>query len=154
MANAKIGGHSSYGYTFIESIDTTGKQLGSGDSGKIFLCDQGASNVSINLPKISSQITGWRAKFVIRDASAGHIFIIVYGEDAAGGTDGDADKIVYLEEGDSNTTDSAADVIRLTGTDDPATPKVKEGSWVEVFTDGSKWYAHVHAATDYAVPIG
>jgi len=40
MANAKIGSYSSYGYSFVESIDTTNKQLTPGDSGKIWMCDQ------------------------------------------------------------------------------------------------------------------
>jgi len=150
MANAKIGSYSSYGYSFVESIDTTNKQLTPGDSGKIWMCDQnGTADVDVNLPQLSTKIAGWYGKFVLRTAAANDFHIVVYGEDAAGGTDGDADTIVYLEEADANTLNSAADSIQFTGGGSTA------GDYCDVFTDGSKWYAHIHSSADAGVaPVG
>ena len=150
MANAKIGSYSSYGYTFVESIDTTSKQLTPGDSGKIFMCDQNSTaDVVCFLPQISTKIAGWHSKFVMRTVSSKDFAIVAYGSAHAGATAGDSDTIVYLEEADANTTDAAADAIEFTASASTA------GDWCEIFTDGSKWYAHVHSSADAAVaPAG
>ena len=146
MANAKIGSYSSYGYSFVESIDTTAKQLTPGDSGKIFMCDQNATaDVVCFLPQISTKIAGWHAKFVMRTVSSKDFAIVAYGSAHAGSTAGDSDKIVYLEEADANTTVADADAIEFTESASTA------GDWCEVFTDGSKWYAHIHSSADAAV---
>ena len=149
MANAKIGSYSSYGETFVESIDTTGKQLTPGDSGKIFMCDQNSTaDVDINLPQLSTSMCGWSAKFVIRTASSNDFHIMAYGNVAAGGTSGDADTIVVLEETDSYTTASSADVIQFTASN------AAVGDYCDIFTDGSKWYASTHtSAPNAAAPV-
>ena len=150
MANVKIGSHPSFGYSVVEAIDTTAKQLINQDSGKIFMCDQNSTADCVCfLPKISVGIAGWHAKFVMRTVSSKDFAIVAYGSLHAGSTDGDSDTIVYLEEADANTTDAAADAIEFTESASTA------GDWCEVFTDGSKWYAHVHSSADAAVaPAG
>ena len=143
MANAQIGSHPSFGEQIVESIDTTGKQLVANDSGKIFMCDQnGTADVDINLPQISTAIAGWSAKFVLRAAAANDFHIIVYGEDAAGGTSGDADTIVYTEINEAATTSASADVIQFTG------GAASQGAYCDIFTDGTSWYAYVQDVAD------
>jgi hypothetical protein len=150
MANVKIGSHPSYGYQTVEAIDTTSKQLVPSDSGKIFMCDQNSTaDVVCFLPQISTNVAGWHAKFVMRTVSSKDFAIVAYGSAHAGATAGDSDTIVYLEEADANTTDAAADAIEFTESASTA------GDWCEIFTDGSKWYAHVHSSADAAVaPAG
>ena len=150
MANVKIGSHPSFGYSVVEAIDTTAKQLINQDSGKIFMCDQNSTADCVcYLPQISVGISGWHAKFVMRTVSSKDFAIVAFGSLHAGATTGDSDTIVYLEEADANTTDAAADAIEFTESASTA------GDWCEVFTDGSKWYAHVHSSADAAVaPAG
>ena len=143
MANAKIGSYSSYGYSFVESIDTTAKQLTPGDSGKIFMCDQNATaDVVCFLPQISTKIAGWHAKFVMRTVSSKDFAIVAYGSAHGGSTAGDSDTIVYHELTDSNTTVAAADAIEFTES------AADVGSFCDIFTDGSKWYAYVRSSAD------
>ena len=143
MANAKIGSHPSFGETLVESIDTTGKQLLPGDSGKIFMCDQNSSaDVVCYLPQLSTKIAGWNAKFVIRTASSKDFAIVAYGSEHGGSTSGDSDTIVYHELTDSNTTVAAADAIEFTES------AADIGSFCDIFTDGSKWYAYVRSSAD------
>ena len=150
MANAKIGSHPSFSLQVVESIDTTAKQLVPADSGKVFMCDQNSTaDVVCFLPQISTSIAGWHAKFVMRSVSSKDFAIVAYGSAHAGATAGDSDTIVYLEEADANTTDAAADAIEFTESASTA------GDWCDIFTDGSKWYAHVHSSADAAVaPAG
>jgi len=150
MANVKIGSHPSHGYSVVEAIDTTAKQLIAQDSGKIFMCDQNSTADCVCfLPQISVGIAGWHAKFVMRTVSSKDFAIVAFGSAHAGATAGDSDTIVYLEEADANTTDAAADAIEFSESASTA------GDWCEVFTDGSKWYAHVHSSDDAAVaPAG
>jgi len=143
MANAKIGSYSSYNYTFIESIDTTGKQLTPGDSGKVFMCDQNSSaDVDINLPQLSTSIAGWHAKFVMRTSSSNAFNIIAYGSAVGGATTGDSDKIVFLEQAAGASIAGAADVVLFNASNAEA------GCYISIFTDGSKWYAHGRGADD------
>ena len=150
MANARIGSNPSYGYQLVESIDTTAKQLVRSDSGKVFMCDQNSTADCVCfLPQICTDISGWHAMFVMRTVSSKDFAIVAYGSAHAGATTGDSDTIVYLEEADANTTDAAADAIEFTESASTA------GDWCEIFTDGSKWYAHVHSSADAAIaPAG
>ena len=146
MANALIGNHPSHSYQLVESLDTTDKQLTPADSGKIFMCDQNSTaDVVCYLPQLSTNIAGWHAKFVMRTVSSKDFAIVAYGSAHGGSTSGDSDTIVYLEEADANTTVAAADAIEFTESASTA------GDWCEIFTDGSKWYAHVHSSADAAV---
>ena len=150
MANVKLGSHPSHGESVVEQIDTTGKQLTRSDSGKIFMCIQNSTaDVVCYLPQLSTDMAGWNAKFVVKTASSKDFAIVAYGSAHGGSTSGDSDTIVYLEEADANTTDAAADAIEFTESASTA------GDWCEIFTDGSKWYAHVHSSADAAVaPAG
>lgn len=77
MANTKLGSHPSHNYRVVETLDTTKKQLRSGDSGKVFMCVGNASNaVEVYLPQLSSGIAGWQAKFVIKTAGSGFIITL------------------------------------------------------------------------------
>ena len=146
MANALIGNHPSHSYQLVESLDTTDKQLTPADSGKIFMCDQNSTaDVVCYLPQLSTNIAGWHAKFVMRTVSSKDFAIVAYGSAHGGSTSGDSDTIVYLEEADANTTVAAADAIEFTESASTA------GDWCEIFTDGSKWNAHVHSSADAAV---
>ena len=143
MANAMIGNHPSHGECVVESIDTTGKQLTHADSGKIFMCDQNSTaDVVCYLPQLSTNRAGWNAKFVIRTASSKDFAIVAYGSAHGGSTAGDSDTIVYHELTDSNTTVAAADAIEFTES------AADVGSFCDIFTDGSKWYAYVRSSAD------
>ena len=146
MANAKIGNYPSWNFGFVESLDTTDKQLTPGDSGKTFMCDQNSTaDVDVFLPQMSTKIAGWNARFFMRTASSNDVHIIAYGSAAAGATTGDSDTIVYLEEGDTNTANLAADTLQFTAS------AAAVGDWIEIFTDGSKWYAQGHAVADASI---
>ena len=128
MANAMIGNHPSHSYQLVESLDTTGKQLTPADSGKIFMCDQNSTaDVVCFLPQISTKVAGWHAKFVMRTVSSKDFAIVAYGSAHAGATVAAADAIEFTESGST------------------------AGDWCEIFTDGSKWYAHVHSSADAGV---
>ena len=140
MANGMIGNHPSHNYQVVELIDTTGKELGIADSGKIFMVDH-SSALTINLPKMSTGIAGWQCKFVTRTSGAdGHI--MAWNLTSAGGTGdsgvtNDGDTVVLKE---IATTDAGA--ATATSQDgvilkDGATA----GDCIEIFTDGSLWYA-------------
>ena len=150
MANAKIGSYSSYGQTFVENLDTTGKQLTPGDSGKIFMCSQNSTSDTVcYLPQLSTNIAGWNAKFVMKAVSSKDFAIVAYGSAHGGSTSGDSDKIVVVEQGDNNTVATAADAIEFT--ESAATA----GDCCDVFTDGSKWYAvQVSSADAGGTPRG
>ena len=141
MANKAMGNHPSHKGQVVEQIDTSGKQLVQGDSGKIFMVTH-SSEVICNLPKLSVGIAGWCAKFVSKTSGAA-FKLMAFGLPAAGGT------------GDSGVTnDGDVMVVRETPSTDHAggvgTSKdgitfesgATAGDIIEIFTDGSSWYAH------------
>ena len=143
MANVKIGSHPSHGESVVEQIDTTGKQLTRSDSGKIFMCIQNATaDVVCYLPQLSTDMAGWNAKFVVKTASSKDFAIVAYGSLHAGATTGDSDTIVYHEQSDTNSTAAAADAIEFTES------AADVGSFCDIFTDGSKWYAYARSSAD------
>tara|TARA_R110002020_G_scaffold97_2_gene503 strand:+ start:542 stop:994 length:453 start_codon:yes stop_codon:yes gene_type:complete len=143
MANVKLGSHPSHGESVVEQIDTTGKQLTRSDSGKIFMCIQNSTaDVVCYLPQLSTDMAGWNAKFVIKTASSKDFAIVAYGSLHGGATTGDSDTIVYHELTDSNTTVADADAIEFTES------AADVGSFCDIFTDGSKWYAYVRSSAD------
>ena len=90
-----VGNHPSYGGTLVETI-TADKQLTGNDSGKVFMCSQ-ASAVKVNLPKLSANIAGWNAKFILSSASSNDFHIMGYGLGITGGTTGDNDVIYFTD---------------------------------------------------------
>jgi hypothetical protein len=140
MAHSNIGSHPSYGYTKVVSLSSA-EQLGSSDSGKLFMVDQ-SSAFTVNLPKVSTNIAGWQARFVVKTADTNDVHIMAWGLTSAGGTgdsgvtnDGD---IVILKE--MATTDAGAatatsqdGVILKSG--------ATVGDSIDIFTDGTSWYA-------------
>ena len=140
MANVKLGSHPSHGYTFVEKLTTT-KQLGRGDSGKVFMVDQSAA-FTINLPKMSVDIAGWQARFVIKTADTNDVHIMAWGLSSSGGTGdsgstNDGDTVVYKEmattDAGAATATSQDGVILKSG--------ATVGDSISIFTDGSVWYA-------------
>ncbi len=139
MANARIGSHPSHGYQVVETIDTTAKQLEWKDSGKIFMCVQnGTADVEIFLPKLTTEIAGWHAKFVLKTAAANDFFITAFGSAAGGSTDSDSDTImmqaVFRDEDDAGLFVTAADTAQFVG------GQADSGATIELFTDGTSWY--------------
>ena len=137
---AKIGSHPSYGYSFVEQISSA-SSLGSGDSGKLFMVDQ-SSAFTINLPKLSSSIAGWQAKFVIQTADSNDVHIMAYGLTSSGGSGdsgatNDGDTVIYKEmattDAGAATATSQDGVILKSG--------ATVGDSISIFTDGSSWYA-------------
>ena len=132
MANAYIGSHPSHGYTVVEKIDSN-KQLAWSDSGKLFMChQQSGSNVLVNLPKLSSEIAGWSAKFVL--AAVGDEFLVASygGTTSAAGTD--AESVLFLEIGHTPTSNDSCEGATFTAT------ATRVGSMMEIFSDGTYWY--------------
>ena len=84
MANIRIGSHSSHNYQVAEKI-TEAKQLNWSDSGKVFFVEQGSGTYVINLPKLSEEICGWQAKFILSKLEDA-IEINAYGVPAGGGS--------------------------------------------------------------------
>ena len=128
MANARIGSHPSHGYQMVETIDTTAKQLEWKDSGKIFMCVQnGTADVEIFLPKLTTEIAGWHAKFIAAAANGAHTITIT-----AGGAS-TAFAGVTLQAGDTvEHTGTASAVI--------AASDFKLGDFFEVMFDGTKFH--------------
>ena len=140
MANAKLGSHPSYAYSFVQTLDTA-VELGRGDSGKVFMVDQ-SSAFTVNLPKMSADIAGWQAKFVVKTADSNDVHIMAWGLTSSGGTGdsgvtNDGDTVVYKEmattDAGAGTATSQDGVILKSG--------ATVGDSISVFTDGSVWYA-------------
>jgi hypothetical protein len=143
MANARIGSHPSHGYQVVSNIDTVvsgGYQLDSSDSGKIFMCSQAAA-VIVNLPKLSADIAGWSARFVLKTAGSNDFTIFAWGLSAAGtgdsGVTNDGDTLIVKN---TAATDSGgATVDSKDGVFFDASVATV-GDSMDIFTDGTNWY--------------
>ena len=140
MANVKTGSQASWNGDYVENLDGA-KSLAPGDSGKVFMVDQGSA-FTVNLPKLSTNIAGWHAKFIVKTADSNAVHIMAWGLTSAGGT------------GDSGSTNDGDTVIlkEMATTDAGAATATSQdgvilksgatvGDSMEVFTDGSSWYA-------------
>ena len=140
MANVKTGSQASWNGDYVENLDGA-KSLAPGDSGKVFMVDQGSA-FTVNLPKLSTNIAGWHAKFIVKTADTNAVHIMAWGLTSAGGT------------GDSGSTNDGDTVIlkEMATTDAGAATATSQdgvilksgatvGDSMEVFTDGSSWYA-------------
>jgi hypothetical protein len=149
MANGMIGNHPSHGQQVVHNLDTvvTGNvQLGRADSGKVFMCSQAAA-VIVNLPKLSTEIAGWNAKFVLKTAGSNDFTIFAWGLSAAGtgdsGVTNDGDTLIVknmstTDAGDATTT--SKDGVFF----DASAATV--GDSIELFTDGTSWYVTTFVA--------
>ena len=140
MANVKIGSQASWNGDFVENLDGA-KSLVPGDSGKVFMVDQ-SSAFTVNLPKLSTNIAGWNAKFIVKTADSNDVHIMAWGLTSAGGTGdsgstNDGDTVILKEmattDAGAATATSQDGVILASG--------ATVGDSIEVFTDGSSWYA-------------
>ena len=142
MANQRLGNHSSHGYQVVENIKEN-TQLIWNDSGKLFYCYTGAADISIHLPKISEEIAGWQAKFILADASNNNnILIKGYGITATDGDDSIAtgdnidDEVIYhVEHSTDPVATAGADFVTIVGGSAD-----ELGTSIQVYTDGTYWY--------------
>ena len=140
MANVKTGSQASWNGDYVENLDGA-KSLAPGDSGKVFMVDQGSA-FTVNLPKLSTNIAGWHAKFIVKTADSNAVHIMAWGLTLAGGTGdsgstNDGDTVILKEmattDAGAATATSQDGVILASG--------ATVGDSIEVFTDGSSWYA-------------
>ena len=139
MANVKIGSYSSWNGNFVENLDAA-KQLTRGDSGKVFMVDQGSA-FTVNLPLLSTKIAGWNCEFIVKTADTNDVHIMAYGLTSSGGTGdsgatNDGDTVIYKE--NANTDAGAATATSQDGVILKSGATV--GDSMSVFTDGSSWY--------------
>jgi hypothetical protein len=144
---AKIGVKAGWSGNYVESI-TSAKTLLASDSGKVFMVsDSASSGYTITLPLPSIAGAGFSAKFIVSSAvlndSASEDVIF---------TDGSTDSIVvkYIDAGDAGVksveSDEASDTI---GFDHTAV----KGDCIELFCDGSSWYAHGVSGVDGGILV-
>lgn len=138
MANARIGSHPSHGFQVAETI-TGAKQLNRSDSGKVFFVEQAGSTYVINLPKLSTEIAGWHAKFFL-SAIDGKVEINGHGVVAGGGsTSGtDADLMYLVEIGHTEAKAALSDGVAFDGS------ATTVGASIEIHTNGTHWFATAH----------
>jgi hypothetical protein len=136
MANALIGSHPSHGFKVVEQIDSD-KQLTRSDSGKLFMCDQQTSVVRVKLPKLSLEIAGWHAKFILRSGAGGSNFNIEgFGSWEGTATDTeDSDTIQQIELGATVQASANKDFVRY------GSSSANLGTTIEFYCDGTSWYA-------------
>ena len=134
MANVKIGSYASWSGKFVENLDAA-KQLSRGDSGKVFMVDQGSA-FTVNLPQVSTKIAGWSCEFIVKTADTNDVHIMAYGLTSSGGTTGDAETVILKEMATTDvgaaTATSQDGVILKSG--------ATVGDSISVFTDGTSWY--------------
>jgi len=134
MANGRIGSHPSWGGSLVDNLDSD-KQLGSSDSGKVFMVDQTIS-FTANLPELSLDIAGWNCEFIIKTAAATITYVMAYGVGSAGGSTGDAESVIFKQ-------GSIADVGDATASSKDGVSFVSgavAADSVKVLTDGTSWY--------------
>ena len=141
MANAKVGSQASWGGNYVETITTT-KQLTRGDSGKVFMMDNGTA-FDVNLPQLSSEIAGWNCKMIVQVDGAADISVLGYGLPTAGGgaaiENADNDLVNYREIGYGASGYEQGEKLQTSdGFTIEATSKIGD-SW-EIFTDGTTWF--------------
>ena len=76
MANAKIGSQTSWNQNYVETITTT-RQLTRGDSGKVFMVDQGSA-FTVNLPLLSTKIAGWHCDYDLQPDEKGIVKTAIF----------------------------------------------------------------------------
>ena len=135
MANVKLGSQAGWKFNYAENLDSD-RQLNPGDSGKLFFADK-SSAVLVNLPQLSDVEAGWSCKIIVDVDGGQDISVVGYGQPAAGGSDGDANKVciaTYTRDGNASTYDADADgfTIEAAGV---------IGDSVTITTNGSLWFA-------------
>ena len=130
----------------VEELTAT-KSLDVNDSDKIFLLNS-ATEFTVTLPAIADAGSGWRCKVVVKAAPSGADYVIT--EKAAN----DTNKIITnginelevdtADDGPSNTghtTISFADGVAIAG------------DWVEIFCDGTNYYATGQTKADGGIAL-
>ena len=145
MANAKLGSTPSFGGAVAYKIDSAitlganaANEVGIGSSGSFYFVEEGSAAYTITLPSVT-KFPGWHAKFILKASPASYAITIA-------AASGDEDTIKGIEFSDADTaaaTDSDWDSV-VFGTNGVA------GDYVEFVSDGTNWYAHMHASADNA----
>ena len=139
MANVKIGSKAGWNGNYAENLDSD-RTLTLGDSGKIFFMDLTGS-AKIDLPKLSTDMAGWNAVFIVQTTGSGVFSFLAYGLPIGGGNiatypDSDADKVCFVERpGSAEEGGRGAEVDGLTLLAD-----ANEGDTIRVECSGTKWY--------------
>jgi len=147
MAKKRLGSCVGYNGARADLI-TENKQLRGSDSGKIHFLEQpGSGTVLINLPKLSSEIAGWNARFFLRAVAAGSIQILGYGvpvdgTSAADGNDADvADTLEFAGAAIGDGISHAQDGLKLVG------GAITNWAMIDIETCGKYWYFNAFSAT-------
>jgi hypothetical protein len=146
MANVRIGSHPSHKLQVSEFI-TSAKQLTWKDSGKMFFVAQNTADYVINLPKLTAEIAGWNATFLLTNASSGgdDIQINGYGVPLDGGSGDDENKFYIIESAGNTTEQTQKDGVKF------EEDQAQSPNMIQVCTDGELWY--VNAAGSDAADI-
>ena len=150
MANKRIGSMPAH-TTVIEKIDSA-KQLVPADSGKLFLCyTDNLDDYVVNLPKLTEDIAGWQAKFLLltveaATAGTGALSVLAYGMTAADTSSGvaDANTVYGIDISGTYAHISAKDGVEF-GDEDHG-PAI-----MEFHTDGTYWYAETQSSADVTI---
>ena len=172
MASTYLGNHPSHKYQVVERIDTH-KQLTWGDSGKLFACfssdaesaQAAAGNaILVNLPKLSIEMAGWHAKFVLATgiSDSGVVNqndvgfkILSFGQPEAGNKDVegiDFEKMSWLEMRNSSSGGNTL-VQDGDGAAFSATTPDERGSMIQVYSNGSRWFVYGIGAHDDSTQV-
>ena len=115
-------------YTMLES-----------DSGKIFMLSATAGTVAITLLPAASLVKGWNCKFVVEEDTPSNAITIGAGS---------AIVDMVMKDAGGNASNSTAGtavsniIVGATST---------QGDYINIFTDGTTWYAECMSAIDDAV---
>lgn len=141
MANARVGSQAGWNGNYVETITAT-KQLTRGDSGKVFMMDNGTA-FDVNLPQLSSEIAGWNCKMIVQVDGAADISVLGYGMPTAGGGDGianaDNDLVNYREISYGSAGHEQGEKLQTADGFTIEAASIIGDSW-EIFTDGTTWF--------------
>ena len=103
----------------------------------MFFIEQGSSAYTVNLPKLSTEICGWQAKFCLSKLGSGTdtVAVVTFGSAVDGGLGPDQETVNFLE----MTHDGVvlnADCEGFEFDHNAATV----GTLVEIHTDGTTWF--------------
>ena len=135
MANQRLGSTAAYSGSVAYKIDGAANLASFGKSGGFFFVEEGSAAYTITLPPVASY--SWHGKFIIKASPSSYAITIA---------SVDGDDIKGIEFADDNTaaaTDSDWDSVVFS-------TNAVAGDYVEFVSDGSNWYAHMHASADNA----
>tara|TARA_Y100000593_G_scaffold83280_1_gene156816 strand:+ start:868 stop:1290 length:423 start_codon:yes stop_codon:yes gene_type:complete len=135
MANKRLGSTASFSGSVAYQLDATCNLDGFGKSGGVFFLKEGSAAYTITLPAVSN--SAWHGKFIVQASPASYAITIasVDGDDIKG--------IEFADDDSAAATDSDWDSVTVS-------TNAVAGDYVEFVSDGTNWYAHMHASADNA----